>query len=402
MTLHSVHSTLLFATICFLVLKEVNSMPPSGKFTPKCRVGEGIYNPDNAKLVPWITVDLDAPPEERFKKVVVPFIEEMKDVVATVKQAINGISFGILVPLVEKVMKYAHKELFPEVYRREIEGISAVSGISVADLAMMNIFYELSRFCTSIVAQTTDGDLWHGRNLDFGQPFIWDVEKRTWKLTSVLKKVTVNINYMKNGKLLFKGTTFAGHVGVITGMRPNGFTLSMNARLKPDILNVFAWLDRNYTNKDLHFVMWAEREVFEHCRSYAEAQAYLSNTLQLAGDYYILGGKRPGEGVILVRNETSLESMVKLDPQGGFGRWYLLQTNYDPGTRPLFIDDRITPGNYCMRQMGPDRLAAAGLYEVLTSKTNLNKSTVHTVIMHIASGTYETYIQDCPDPCWFI
>ena len=36
------------------------------------------------------------------------------------------------------------------------------------------------------------------------------------------------------------------------------------------------------------------------------------------------------------------------------GRWYLLQTNYDPWTKPPFYDDRRTPGNICMKEWGQE------------------------------------------------
>lgn len=94
----------------------------------------------------------------------------------------------------------------------------------------MNFFYELSRACTSIVAQAADGQLFHGRNLDFGQWFRWNQTSRffrddrprrscrSWGLTDALKAITVNIRFIKEGKLLFRGTTFAGHLGVLTGL----------------------------------------------------------------------------------------------------------------------------------------------------------------------------------------
>lgn len=73
------------------------------------------------------------------------------------------------------------------------QGIAKVTGVKVADLAMLNVFYELSRFCTSIVAESPWGKLYHARNLDFGQPFIWDPEKHTWALTDALKRVRMSV-----------------------------------------------------------------------------------------------------------------------------------------------------------------------------------------------------------------
>ena len=229
---------------------------------------------------------------------------------------------------------------------------------------------ELSRFCTSIVAQDLNGQTFHGRNLDFGQLFVWDAKLRTWHLSEALRKVTVNINYVRSGEVVFKGTTFAGHVGIITGMKPDKFTISMNAKLLPDIGNIIGWFTGKYNNSDIHFAMWAEREVMEKANSYEEAREYLSNIVQLAGCYYILGGKTD-QGVIIVRNETSVLDYVELN--AAKGNWYILQTNYDPGKVPLYLDDRRTPGNNCMKQLTQSRVSAAGIFEVLSSKTTLNK-----------------------------
>ena len=63
--------------------------------------------------------------------------------------------------------------------------------------------------------------LWYlslDRNLDFGQLFMWNITTQSWGLSDSLKKVSVNINYIRNGTILFKGTTLAGHVGIITGI----------------------------------------------------------------------------------------------------------------------------------------------------------------------------------------
>lgn len=70
--------------------------------------------------------------------------------------------------------------------------------------------------------------------------------------------------------------------------------------------------------------------------------------------------------------------------------------------KPFFLDNRRDPGNKCVVELDQTGVSASGLYEVLSSKTTLNKTTVHSVIMSIATGFYETFIQDCPDPCWFV
>lgn len=55
-------------------------------------------------------------------------------------------------------------------------------------------------------------------------------------------------------------------------MKPNAFTLSMNAKIKPDLRSVLRWLSGGFSNdarKNPHFVMWVEREVMEKCGTFA-------------------------------------------------------------------------------------------------------------------------------------
>ncbi|KAE9546198.1 hypothetical protein FO519_010588, partial [Halicephalobus sp. NKZ332] len=44
----------------------------------------------------------------------------------------------------------------------------------------------------------------------------------------------------------------------------------------------------------------------------------------------------------------------------------------------------------------------AGLFQVLSSKPNLNKATVYTSVMQVNTPVLESYIQRCDDPCWFV
>ncbi|KAI1730429.1 beta subunit of n-acylethanolamine-hydrolyzing acid amidase domain-containing protein [Ditylenchus destructor] len=370
----------------------------SDLYSSKCMVDQSL--PANVYAVPWITVDLDLPPRQRFQQAYGPFAEEIKDVVEIVKSFIRSLLGQFTVNVLETIMTQAHAKLFPSPYKEEIEGIAEATGISVADLAMLNIFYEISRFCTSIVAENGNGELYHARNLDFGQLFGWNSDTHTWTLTEALKKITLNIDYMRGGNLLFKGTTFAGHVGIITGMKPNAFTVSINSKIKPDLKNLMHWLASMFTERksdSTHFVMWSEREAMINCDTYEEAKLYLSNVKLIAGCYFILGGRYSGEGVVIVRTADATQEYVELEPEKG--KWFLLQTNYDPDERPFFLDNRRDPGMQCMRELGQEDLSLNGLYKVLSSKTTLNKTTVHTVIMEIESGTYQTFIQKCPDPC---
>ena len=56
----------------------------------------------------------------------------------------------------------------PVVYQQELLSVSDASGLGIEEITVYNIFYELFTFCTSIVVQDAEGELYHARNLDFG------------------------------------------------------------------------------------------------------------------------------------------------------------------------------------------------------------------------------------------
>ena len=70
-----------------------------------------------------------------------------------------------------------------------------------------------------MLAEDSEGRIWHGRNLD-------------WNLDPTLKVLMVDIDYQREGKTVFIGTTLVGFVGILNGVRPGAWTYSMDAREK--------------------------------------------------------------------------------------------------------------------------------------------------------------------------
>ena len=48
----------------------------------------------------------------------------------------------------------------------------------------------------------------------------WNINNDTWVVTEELKPLTVNLDFQRNNKTLFKATAFAGYVGMLTGFKP--------------------------------------------------------------------------------------------------------------------------------------------------------------------------------------
>lgn len=56
----------------------------------------------------------------------------------------------------------------PATFYQEIEGMANAINVTVGEATLFNVFYEFFSVCTSIVAQSPDGQIYHARNLDFG------------------------------------------------------------------------------------------------------------------------------------------------------------------------------------------------------------------------------------------
>src|SRR5690606_5043048 len=70
---------------------------------------------------------------------------------------------------IQYIGELINRYYFPTEYAAEIVGCAEQLGIPYGWLTLMNLGYEVSDACTSIVAQTMDGRILHARNLDF-----WD------------------------------------------------------------------------------------------------------------------------------------------------------------------------------------------------------------------------------------
>ena len=111
---------------------------------------------------PTYTIDLDLAPEERWINVTSKYAKYTPKIMEDLRTKIPAFA----VPLAEKLAVSMDK-YFPEPFPAEMKGVSKGLNLSLADTILLNIFYDLSAFCTSIVAQDKHGNVFHGRNLDY-------------------------------------------------------------------------------------------------------------------------------------------------------------------------------------------------------------------------------------------
>ncbi|ESO99106.1 hypothetical protein LOTGIDRAFT_142206 [Lottia gigantea] len=342
-------------------------------------------------------VNLDLPPEERWKEVAQAKAPQIRKVLSRFKEFVAdwGKDAEELIKLVDT--KFGQfDDTIPGPFRGEIMGMAKYSNMNLGEIVLYNIFYEVFTVCTSIVAQDSAGKLFHARNLDFGLFIGWDIKNKTWAITEVLKPAIINLRYTRSGITVFKSVNFAGYIGILSGIKPNMFTLTMNERFNADggFIGIIEWILGIRTGSWMGFLT---RSVLENATSYEEARLMLTKEEMLAPAYFILGGLKPGEACVITRARESTIDVWEMPSAGG---WYILETNYDHWKAPLFLDDRRTPANNCMKNMTQSGVSIKGLFNVLNSKPVLNKLTTYTALMQVDTGHLETYIANCTDPCF--
>lgn len=72
--------------------------------------------------------------------------------------------------------------------------------------------------------------------------------------------------------------------------------------------------------------MYTDREVMEQATNFEEAKQFLSTVPLFGYAYYILGGARAGEGVVITRAPNTTDHIASLNPNDPNG-WYVLQVS---------------------------------------------------------------------------
>lgn len=315
-----------------------------------------------SRSVDVYTIDLDQPPSERWVALARQFQAQLSEVVKWVKTKIPRLAL----PVFELIGDYLEKHL-PASYAAEIKSIAAATGHTPAELFILNTYYDVMTSCTSIVAAHSNGTVFHGRNLDYGIPG--------------LQNITADILFTKGGKLLYRGTTYVGYVGLLTGLRPGAFSVSIDAR---HTKNGTVWDNAAEAFlKGGHSIGLFLRDLLETQASFQDALPIVQSVHLDAPSYIIMGGTN-GQGAIVTRERSSAVDTWKLD--SGLGRWFLVETNDDHWEVP--DDIRRDAANGHMNATTPDKVSQQFMSGVMSAYPNLNSETTYTTIMNVDGGVY--------------
>jgi acid ceramidase len=383
-------------TVCLLNCAQSRgiSKKPEGIFNKNVTCKTDEYPPELSRDLVWFEISYDTGARHRWDEVIETYNDTLNAMITDILNLIEVFDYhGTVLKLVDDALP-TMMIFFPEEYRLEILGISEKSKIPVGRLVLYNIFYEVFSACTSIVAENEDGTHYHARNLDFGLFMGWDFANHTWTISEYLRKMEFNVKFTKNGKTLFNSTSFAGYVGIITGVKGGAFSITLNERFVLDggPVGLLEWF---LGHKDLKFATWVLRDTLAGDYTYETAIDVLQTTPLISPCYYIVSGVNHNEGMIITRSHTESLEPLSLDVEAG--RWYLLETNYDHWKRPFILDNRRTPGETCMNTTTSyETVDQSAIFNVLSTSPVLNRLTVYTTIMNVNTGELDAYTQNCP------
>ena len=321
--------------------------------------------------VPTYTINLDLDPSLRWKEVISDYKWEIPELYKILKSFVPA----EFLPIVD-ILGNSLETYIPKPYSDELRGIALGAGMPLGDVALLNILYDVTAFCTSIVVEDEKGVIYHGRNLDY-------------HFTDILRNITLIAHFQKGGKTVYTSTTYAGYVGVLTGQKPYGFSVSVDERDQgawwENLLE--AILDHNAS-----FISFLVRDTLEEAGDFESAVKTLAYTPLIAPVYFIIGGVGPREGAVITRDRVAALNVWHLDAENG--RWFLVETNYDHWTTPPTQDDRRDPAVKSLEAMGRKNFTSQGLFGVLSTPPVLNDGTIYTTIMSASQpDLYTTWIR---------
>jgi hypothetical protein len=280
---------------------------------------------------PRLTISLDAPPEHRWDEAVTRFNNSIH---ASLNSLMANPTYQEGIKVAEAVIKRdpsAVRDWYPEEQYQELKGIARVTKVDLWLLAAVTTIYDLtasgkadSKACTGLIVQKSNGEIIHGRNLDYS-------------LKSIMSPLTAIIDFQRNNKTVWTSVSYVFMTGFNTVVRPGVLSLTQDERDQGSVL--INWEDLFMQRRVCTFAQI--RDVVDKSGTFDDALNQLKTVKLAADSYFILAGVNAGEGAIITRSR---------DPAAGVdvwrlgadteSKWYLLETNYDHWNKTSPTDNR--------------------------------------------------------------
>ncbi|KAL6066767.1 Acid ceramidase [Balamuthia mandrillaris] len=270
----------------------------------KEKEGEGASSSGGPSIttVPRFVVDLDLPPAQRWNEIAHHYKSDFKGLRQILEEEIAEMLGGkkkasLLEKLAGLVLGAAAKA-GAVYYGKELKGLAQACELPLGLLVLMQLVYEAAAACTSVIVNDDNGVPIHIRTMDWGMDY--------------LKPLTLELEFKKGGHTLFMATSWAGYVGVLTGMRPNGYSVSVNFRVTGEgyLLNFKKAMTYSWP------IGFLVREVLESTSNFHKAVGYLSASKLIAPVYFSVAGTKTDEGVVLTRRRDTEDQRWTMEEHG--------------------------------------------------------------------------------------
>lgn len=218
---------------------------------------------------PRFEIDLSLPPEQRYLEVCAAFKRQMKGLTPLFDEIVGDFLHWLPVKRVHQLARLFLRRVYDKEESRELKGISMATGVEMHLLVSFNVLLDLLMGCSSGGVVVRDGEggtkMVHFRTLDWGMPS--------------LRKILVQLDFktQQDGAIISSSVTYAGYVGVLTGVRP-GFSVSLNFR--PNRHNGNILEDAKYYYHLTMVLLGRRRSISSQLRCFLLPQKLPNNQLQ--------------------------------------------------------------------------------------------------------------------------
>ncbi len=313
-------------------------------------------------------INLDLPPEDRWTEVITAYKPQILQIADTAEEILGSTMMAIATPIMSALTNAGGV-----LYYQEIKGIAQQLDLPVGKVALMQLSYEIFSYCTSIVVEK-DGVPLHFRSMD------WDMKE--------LAPMTIDLEFVRRGQTMFVGTGWPGLVGIMTGMKPGAFSVSINYRRTGDGMMT------NFTSavKSHWPVSFLIRHVLTSTHKYRDARTMCKVAKLIAPTYITLVGVNSGQACVLTRGRTDCDEIKCRDGKQS----HVVQTNIDwwRNERGCWqdIEFSVDRREYAYERLEEDEFGINELWKLMDEKPVLAFDTLYQTGMCANTGYYQTKI----------
>jgi len=310
------------------------------------------------------TVNLDKEPENRWEEIIWFYKDEILKMVKISEIFLCNNNYQLHWSA-SKILSLVANMGFISNYE-ELKGIAKILNISIGEVIMLQLLYEYDTNSISILKKTKD-EVFHFRTID------WNI--------SETKPTPININFIKDGNIVFGATTYPGYIGTLTGMKPKNFALSINHRK----------LDDDYYS-NLYYILTSSwqisllaRHVLTNCDNYEEAKFILEEADIISPVYIIISSK--DDGCVITRDRINAISPVNLQNQTD-----IVQTNIDHWINDSTkdISGSIERRAFAYEWINNDNINLDELWDLCKISPILTKNTIYITGMNVNDNYYKS------------